>query len=50
MDSSPSSTAKPTAVALKLFVTEYSTWMSSGAYGAHQPSATTLPWRRSIML
>jgi hypothetical protein len=37
-------------VELKLLLTEYRTWMSSGVYGAHQPSATTLPCRKSIML
>src|SRR5678816_1607236 len=45
-----SSTAKPTAVDVKLLLKEYNVCFRSGRYGFHQPSAITFPWRRIIML
>ena|SRR5947209_4062361 len=50
IDSLPSATAKPTAVEVKLFESEKSMCRAWGEYGAHQPSATTLPWRTSMKL
>src|SRR5262245_53632206 len=46
----PSATASPTAVAVKLLLSEKREWRASAWYGAHQPSATTWPWRRSMKL
>ncbi len=43
-------TAKPTAVEVKLLLVEYRVCLSSGRYGAHQPSAITFPWRSIIIL
>ena len=45
----PSAIARPTAVALKLLLSECSTCGLSAASGFHQPSAMTWPWRRTIM-
>src|SRR5262249_9346841 len=44
----PSEMANPTAVEVKLLLSEYRAWGDSALYGAHQPSATTWPWRRSM--
>src|SRR5262249_19167570 len=46
----PSATAMPTAVAVKLLLSEYSAWGEAASYGAHHPSATTWPWRTSMKL
>src|SRR5216684_4099764 len=46
----PSEMAIPTAVDVKLLLSEYSEWGDSASYGAHHPSATTWPWRRSMKL
>src|SRR5437868_14691388 len=46
----PSETASPTAVEVKLLLSEYRECGASASYGAHQPSAATRPWRRSMKL
>src|SRR5262245_17800225 len=46
----PSATARPTAVEVKLLLSEYSECRASRRYGAHQPSATTWPCRTSMKL
>src|SRR5262245_12961704 len=46
----PSPTAKPTAVEVKLLLNEKSMCGDSAAYGDHQPSATTCPWRINMKL
>ena len=46
----PSAMASPTAVDVKLLLSEYSECGDSASYGAHQPSATTWPWRTSMKL
>ena len=46
----PSEMASPTAVDVKLLLSEYREWGASAWYGDHQPSATTRPWRRSMKL
>ena len=46
----PSETASPTAVDVKLLLSEKRTCGSSAAYGAHHPSATTCPCRRIMTL
>src|SRR5262245_46135909 len=46
----PSSMASPTAVDVKLLLSEKREWGASALYGAHQPSATTWPWRTSMKL
>src|SRR2546423_489028 len=46
----PSATARPTAVEVKLLLSECMTCGLSGASGFHQPSATTCPWRTSMKL
>jgi hypothetical protein len=50
IESLPSETARPTAVEVKLLLSENITWGSSLAKGDHQPSATTWPWRTTITL
>src|SRR6185436_4715985 len=50
MVSLPSAAANPMPVDVKLLLSENITCGSSFAYGAHQPSATTTPWRRIITL
>jgi hypothetical protein len=42
--------ANPTAVEVKLLLSEYKACGESGPYGAHHPSATTWPCRRSMKL
>ena len=42
--------ASPTAVEVKLLLSEYREWGESASYGDHQPSATTWPWRTSMKL
>ena len=42
--------ARPTAVEVKLLLSEYSACGESASYGDHQPSATTWPWRTSMKL
>jgi hypothetical protein len=39
----PSEMASPTAVDVKLLLSEYKEWGASASYGDHQPSATTCP-------
>src|SRR5207244_11404660 len=46
----PSATASPTAVLVKLLLSEYKACGVGGSYGDHQPSATTCPCRTSMML
>src|SRR5829696_34983 len=46
----PSSRANPSAVAVKLLLSEYSSLVRSAVWGAHHPSATTCPWRTTIRL
>jgi len=46
----PSETARPTAVDVKLLLSENITCFSLAAYGAHQPSATTCPCRTNMKL
>src|SRR5262245_50099250 len=46
----PSSTARPTAVEVKLLLSECITCGVSADCGFHQPSATTWPWRTSMKL
>src|SRR5882672_511902 len=46
----PSAIAMPTAVEVKLLLSEYRACGDSALYGAHHPSATTWPWRRSMKL
>src|SRR6266487_228727 len=46
----PSATARPTAVDVKLLLSEYNTCGVSAAYGVHHPSATTEPCRTSMKL
>ena len=46
----PSAMARPTAVEVKLLLSEYSEWGDAALYGAHHPSATTWPWRSSMKL
>jgi hypothetical protein len=46
----PSAIARPTAVEVKLLLSEYSSWLVVLSYGDHQPSATTWPWRTSMKL
>src|SRR5262245_29449366 len=46
----PSAAARPTAVEVKLLLSENRECGVSAAYGAHQPSATTWPWRTSMKL
>src|SRR5262249_7182386 len=46
----PSAIASPTAVELKLLLSECSTCGLSGASGFHHPSAITWPWRTSMKL
>src|SRR5262245_44801511 len=46
----PSAAASPTAVDVKLLLSENSEWRTSGPYGAHQPSVTTWPWRTRMKL
>src|SRR5438067_1276173 len=46
----PSEMASPTAVDVKLLLSEYREWGDSASYGDHQPSATTWPWRSSMKL
>ena len=50
MLSFPSATARPTAVEVKLLLSEYSTCGFSADSGFHQPSATTCPCRTSMKL
>src|SRR5581483_11618927 len=50
MLSLPSATASPTAVDVKLLLSEYKACGDSALYGAHQHSATTWPCRRSMKL
>src|SRR6476469_10032090 len=49
-DSFPSATASPTAVDVKLLLSEYITCGVRASFGAHHPSATTLPWRTIMTL
>src|SRR4051794_15371090 len=46
----PSATASPTAVDVKLLLSEYNTCGVRAPYGDHQPSATTRPWRTIMTL
>src|SRR5262245_22375231 len=46
----PSAMARPTAVEVKLLLSEKREWRASASYGAHQPSATTRPCRTSMRL
>src|SRR5437899_4217716 len=46
----PSAIAIPTAVEVKLLLSEYSACGDSALYGAHHPSATTCPCRTSMKL
>jgi hypothetical protein len=46
----PSPTAMPTAVDVKLLLSEYITCGVRASYGLHHPSATTLPRRTSMKL
>src|SRR6185295_19496087 len=46
----PSESAIPTAVEVKLLLSDHRTWGDSALYGDHQPSATTWPWRSSMKL
>ena len=46
----PSAMASPTAVDVKLLLSEKSMCGSFAAYGCHQPSAITRPWRTIITL
>ena len=48
--SRPSLCSRPMAVEVKLLLSENSMCGSFTAYGVHQPSATTWPWRRIMML
>ena len=50
MPSFPSATARPTAVEVKLLLSEYRTCGWSAAAGCHQPSATPRPCRTSMKL
>src|ERR1700722_17555060 len=40
----------PTAVEVKLLLSENNEWRAAALYGAHQPSATTWPCRTTITL
>src|SRR5579859_1085145 len=49
-ESPPSDIARPTAVEVKLLLTENIVWGRSDAYGFHQPSATIWPLRIRMKL
>src|SRR5674476_1130550 len=49
-DSRPSACANPTAVDVKLLLSEKSSCWRSRSYGAHQPSATTAPRTTTMRL